>query len=489
MRVSLGAIRAPLALLVCVVVTTALAAAQAQAASPSGAFYPNVASITDGNGKVYTVATTNGMKGVIEQNGVADTRTAHVTLLLYFNDLIYQQISEGAWWSTNGANWPKSVWNVTSDPRVTSASGTTVPKAIQLVDANKKVYAIAGGVIDQNGVPDTRTAQVTLLLYYKGLVYQQIRSGAWWSTNGTNWPKSVWTPTKDPRVTAQPSPSPSVQPNPVPSMAAEVGFNTLTFNSTNVVDDNTAPAGGWFLFNFHFLPMIAAEAVDTAEGLFLSGHSSNDYAATIATAAYNPNEPMGFKGMAFGGGWYYEGTFSYAGVQTADLICMWAASVETAQSQEPGEQWVEMDGPEFDVNNSTTQYGRSLHNWIQDGSVRKRIDPAATSKAITIPSGSKPLGDNNIHTYGNLWVPATATTQGYMKWYFDGVQVGETLYWDKYSGTTLFDGTFPPTGAQIGAVIDIQHFMPIFGDSNPNTPMTINSVRIWQASGANNIIH
>ncbi len=54
------------------------------------------------------------------------------------------------------------------------------------------MYAIVGGQIARNGVVDTRTSAVTLLVYDAGLVYQLNSYGAWFSTDGTGWPLSTW---------------------------------------------------------------------------------------------------------------------------------------------------------------------------------------------------------------------------------------------------------------------------------------------------------
>jgi hypothetical protein len=73
-----------------------------------------------------------------------------------------------------------------------SANCTESPPASQIVDASGGVYTIVGGQVAQNGVADTRTSGVTLLVYDAGLVYQLNSWGAWFSSDGTGWPLSTW---------------------------------------------------------------------------------------------------------------------------------------------------------------------------------------------------------------------------------------------------------------------------------------------------------
>ncbi len=54
------------------------------------------------------------------------------------------------------------------------------------------MYTVVGGQIEQNGVLDTRTSDVTLILIDQGLLYQYNSYGNWYSTNGTGWPNSTW---------------------------------------------------------------------------------------------------------------------------------------------------------------------------------------------------------------------------------------------------------------------------------------------------------
>ena len=91
------------------------------------------------------------------------------------------------------------------------------------------------------------------------------------------------------------------------------------------------------------------------------------------------------------------------------------------------------------------------------------------------------------HRYGALWVPATPTTQGYYKSYFDGVQTGSTLYWNYNDPAKPFPPP-PVYGVTAMSGMDQRHMYLILG-TGIDQPMTVQSVSVWQASSANNLVY
>jgi hypothetical protein len=76
-----------------------------------------------------------------------------------------------------------------------SECGTTVPPAAAIVDSNLDVWTLtSGGQIARNGIVDTVTNGVVLLLYFKGVVYQEAHA-LWWAWKGGGWQDAA-----DPRV-------------------------------------------------------------------------------------------------------------------------------------------------------------------------------------------------------------------------------------------------------------------------------------------------
>ena len=71
-----------------------------------------------------------------------------------------------------------------------SSSGTMIPSAAQILDSSLNVWSVSGGVVYENGAAAGPTANVTLLLYYGGVIYQENTACKWWSWNGSAWVSS-----------------------------------------------------------------------------------------------------------------------------------------------------------------------------------------------------------------------------------------------------------------------------------------------------------
>jgi hypothetical protein len=90
------------------------------------------------------------------------------------------------------------------------------------------VWTVASGVVYENGAKAGYTANVTLLLYYNGAIYQQNNAGGWWQWSGGTWAVLGG----DPR-----SPTPTPTPTPIGSCPAP--------NGTITADTGTYQAGNW----------------------------------------------------------------------------------------------------------------------------------------------------------------------------------------------------------------------------------------------------
>ena len=279
----------------------------------------------------------------------------------------------------------------------------------------------------------------------------------------------------------------STPPYGAPARAKAVGFGTRTFNSTML----GTSSGTLQEFNFFSLSQPTDWFTQNADGsLLLNGNTTpgRGYGALVSPAAYNKSSPYQYQGIAFGGGMYYEATFSFVGTQTGVPMSVQMYDILSMSGYTPqnvtGYMGIEIDGPEFNRAGSSTQYGISCHNYYYpSGGPKARVDPAVLTSGgspVTIPSGSL----SGINTYGMLWVPAAGSTQGYIEWFFNGVQVGPTVSWNQYD----VNQAFPPSNAAstVCNVLDTLRMVPVIGESDPSTPMTVTSVQIWQASGANN---
>jgi hypothetical protein len=323
----------------------------------------------------------------------------------------------------------------------------------------------------------------------------------------------------------------------VPAAASAVGYNTLTFNSTQL----GTTAGTWRAFNFYGHTQPPNYAVQNPDGSILLGSINNGGGsnATISTAAAGGNS--GWSGVAFGGGFFARAVISFTGQASRALPAhpaWWALDIEhTSQgpyavtwpipsgtlpwnsataytqgqcvssggnyyfsltpntgSQPPNANWCannapyndffEIDFMEYDV--SQYAYQNGIGNWWGPGGAKSSSTSNPYQGVHGIPGSvlvPNTTDFSQSHFYDCLWVPATATTQGYLKFYFDGVQTGSTFVWNQPTASQL-----PPPINNSTAMngMDRRHLFLILG-SGTTMPMTVHSVQVWQSSAANNV--
>jgi len=288
--------------------------------------------------------------------------------------------------------------------------------------------------------------------------------------------KYEWTGSDATRTPVAGHPRP-VPPSTAPAPAAAVGYSTQTFGPAVTLGHN------WQPFSFFGVDPSATGVTQNANGsVTISGGGGNSYNAQVSTAAPGRNA-RAWQGIAFGGGGYFEATLSFTGPvlgQGGDgWPAFWAVSIEPMADLGSRSQWVEPDFAEF-IDKSPNQYGSGIHNWYGDARRPSDLNAAgAYNTKVTVPPGTD---YSQPHTYGWLWVPATATAKGYTKAYFDGVQVGPTITWSEYNGASAPGRS----GSSPFSVMDTQHLALILGTGSTN-PMTVYNVSVWQASDVRNL--
>jgi hypothetical protein len=115
-------------------------------------------------------------------------------------------------------------------PSTPSPNGSAIPPLTQLMDSALNVWTVSSGIIYENGGLAGYSANVTLLLYYNGYIYQQNNAGGWWEWSAGTWAVA----SGDPRL---PPPTPTPTPTPIGSCPAPT--NTIT------ADAGTYQAGNW----------------------------------------------------------------------------------------------------------------------------------------------------------------------------------------------------------------------------------------------------
>ena len=271
-------------------------------------------------------------------------------------------------------------------------------------------------------------------------------------------------------LTSSVSPAPTPTPTPVPTssapaMAAAVGYNLRTYGPAVTLNRN------WFALS-------GANVRQNSDGSVTDlGGAPNHWNAHVSTVRGQSGD---FFGVAFGGGGYFEATFSWVppsvGYQNVDgWPAWWATTVEADSfnkiSPLPGNHNLEYDSYEAMNPGDSNEYNAGIIVWDGNGIVYSNNNTGQSGS--THPATSVDVTQKN--RVGWLWVPATANSKGYIKNYYNRVQVGNTYTWDRYVGTSA---SF--------AWMDAGHTRLWFGSGTRN-PMTVYAVNVWQASDAGNM--
>lgn len=331
-----------------------------------------------------------------------------------------------------------------------------------------------------------------------------------------------------------------------PAPAAAVGFNTKTFDSTTV-GTSTGQWNFWTGYPYGSTPPSSAAVQNSDGSVTMSGNYNSG--ATLVSA-WNCNGGAGnpFKGVAFSGGFFWQSTVSISNptgsvgspwalwMMDIDHFCAGNSAVGVNGSVQwpntPGSivnYFLEIDVAEGDfsaVVGTKVGYQVNQSNWISYTGGNVSWGPSNNwptaysggSGSITVP----PATDlTQKHTISVLKVPATGsgqstTTQGYMVFYFDGVQVAGGLpsgltptracYWGYHDPTqpstyaTPTAAGVPLAGTNVTnppnsngtyfdyclSVMDWRH-MVLFIGAGSNQNLQVYSSQVWQASAAKNL--
>jgi hypothetical protein len=308
----------------------------------------------------------------------------------------------------------------------------------------------------------------------------------------------------------------------VPAPAAAVGYTTLTFGPAVTIGGNWVP----FRFYGQGAPR-AGYASQNADGsVYISGSGTTSTQA-LATAAPASNVTK-WSGAAFGPG-YYEAVISYQNPDNYHFdggASFWGLDIEHT-SQGPYDfcwpsspplgnsdgtsdksplpcydDFFEIDFLEADAATPAhpTCYQNGIGSWYnhvhgKSGKSQSTSNPyqavRASAGSVCVPAGTD---FSQPHRYGWLWVAAqgsgqSTTHQGYMQFYFDGMQTGPTYYWNYHDPSQV--SSYPPPPPVIGDTaisgMDWRHLFMILGTDPPH-PMTVYSVSVWQQSAAQNLV-
>jgi hypothetical protein len=299
----------------------------------------------------------------------------------------------------------------------------------------------------------------------------------------------------------------AVQPAP-PAPAQHAGYLIRTYGPNPTLVTSTSRAAstaGLFAWGFAGQALGGSASPNSDGSISIVGANPGTN-AQVASATSGATAGS-FKGIAFGGGGYFEAVLKFDGwrhqstnpkSQSGGWPAFWGMAVEhlaqTGGDQVPRqvtgyENFIEMDFMEYNIENNQandTVYSGSLINWYGVwGASCSSSGPSYCNIMNSYASKIRQLVDtvnfSDYHAYGALWVPATDTSDGYIRWYFDGAQIGQQVTWKKLTNLSAM----PPSPFSIG---DLQHLAIMLG-TGTQYPMTVSSVSVWQKSGANNLVH
>ena len=293
--------------------------------------------------------------------------------------------------------------------------------------------------------------------------------------------------------------------NSAPVPAQQAGYLLRTYGpKPTLVTSGSAAADTARLFTWNFIGQeLGGSASRNGDGSIRILGANPGTNAQLASAK-SGSAAGSFEGIAFGGGAYFEAVLKFDGWQNQSANpksqaggwpAFWGMAVEhlaeTGGAQVPGqaagyENFIEMDFMEYNIENAQGNdhvYSGSLINWYGvwgqscDGHFCIIQNPYVSKiRQITYA-----VDFSEYHAYGALWVPATDTSDGYIRWYFDGAPVGLRVTWSKLTSQSAV----PPSAFGIG---DLQHLAIMLGTGS-QYPMTVSAVSVWQKSGDNNLIH
>ncbi len=380
-------------------------------------------------------------------NGSVDPDTAGIIAIYYASHYLYQQSSFGnalgdtpGWW-----RWTGSGWEDVHDPRSVGSAivVTNIPQVIE------------GQNFGVNGTLSGYTSPPSLQYRDGAGTWAALPSGAIVSATSFSFTH----------------PAMSISSAAAPAPAAAVGYTMRTAGPFVSISGGTQ---NWF-------PVPGSNIVDNGNGSVtdIGGvpNGFNHHCTAVDTTSGGT-----IRGVMFKGGGYYEMTLSFPG-DASDQAggngwpAFWLNGAESTGNYSfsflstfPGGEHVEYDAAEWGKG-APDRYGAGIINWDRPGGTYSNLD-SGQSGNINIAN----VNFNNRHRYGFLHVPATASSQGYVKNYFDGQQVGDTYVWNQHTSAGQ-----PPF-----SIMDSQHHLFIFGTGTDH-PFTVYAFEAWQANDSQNI--
>jgi hypothetical protein len=232
--------------------------------------------------------------------------------------------------------------------------------------------------------------------------------------------------------------------------------------------------------------------------------------ASHGPAAWQQN----WNGEVFTGGWYVEARLSNEYTDTKGNVvpapgasrghaAFWAYATDHFNNSNPGGLWPSrgsnyihfIENDMLDGIQGRDFYQTNLIDWfgtnntpVQAVGTGMNIYGQVNVSQFGFPIGATFVNKTSFNVFGQLWIPATSTTHGYIQNYLDGVPTSR-FSWNQYNPNT----PPPATGSNIANMVDQDHMSIILGADPPNTvngvqdprvTMFVDWVHVWQLPAA-----
>jgi len=262
-----------------------------------------------------------------------------------------------------------------------------------------------------------------------------------------------------------------------PPPALEVGYKTLAFNddfdSIKTIDVNDTGKRGynWYLGLPFGGPTTSPNAFSVSGSVLNLTNCPRNYNWTISSYCIKGNYGYTFRYGYFEARIHFDPTL---GKVSRGYPSWWSLSTHYSKVKEMfnSDHWAELDFLEV-YTPGFADYNGDFVGTVHDWANKSKTHYQNKNNVQPLP---KDTDFNQWHTYGCLWQPGRVT------WYFDN----KALMTQKYSATAppdpLANGTTVPTPAGVFYFLDTdpEGMLLVLG-SDPNWPMYVDWVRVWQA--------
>lgn len=264
-----------------------------------------------------------------------------------------------------------------------------------------------------------------------------------------------------------------------------VFFDDFTDRSTVGETPHSDPRAKWFRSSFFGFPTTRAGAIRFRDGVIEIQEAGNR-GANLITAAPADNR-AGWSGQVFRGGAYFEARLAIGPDprgRPRHWPAFWMMAVEhlagKGAARWPGQardfmRFVENDIFEYNPSWQSGAYFATMHEWYgrwQSCAAGRWCHQANDTDGRRMVRMSPASRFRDFHVYGQLWVPATRSSRGYVQNYLDGRPVGVRVEWEAGEPAP------PAPPAKLFNTIDRQGMALILSAGEQS--MAVDWVRVWQ---------